>query len=277
MLRRLLPPPRQAGLREMRHNPLARPVEVADGCLRLLSFNIQVGNSLAGYHHYLTRSWQHVLPHGGRMDNLARIGRLLHDFDLVALQEIDAGSLRTHQLNQVEYLANLGHFPWWYQQLNRNFGPLARHGNGVLSRWQPQQLEDHPLPGPPGRGVIFTRFGEGDSALTVAMMHLALGNKARHDQLAYVRERLAGCRNLVLMGDMNTHADDLLQRSPLADLDLHAPHSCATFPSWRPNRCLDHILLSPHLQVEQVPVLELAISDHLPVALHIRLPTGLSL
>ena len=56
-----------------------------DRRLRLLSFNIQVGNSTQGYRHYLTRSWQHVLPHKGRAGNLERIGDLLGDFDLVAL------------------------------------------------------------------------------------------------------------------------------------------------------------------------------------------------
>lgn len=31
--------------------------------IRLLTFNIQVGINTASYHHYVTRSWQHVLPH----------------------------------------------------------------------------------------------------------------------------------------------------------------------------------------------------------------------
>ena len=259
----------------MHHNPLASTGSAPGDCLRLLSFNIQVGNSTQRYHHYLTRSWQHLLPHAGRLANLQQIGQLLAGFDLVALQEIDAGSLRTGQLNQVEYLARLGHFPWWYQQLNRNFGPLAQHGNGVLSRWQPDLLEDHPLPGPPGRGAIITRFGRGADALTVVMLHLALGASTRERQLAYVRERVDGCRHLVLMGDMNTHAEDLLLQSPLRDLALYAPQTCATFPSWQPHRCLDHILLSPGLQVESVQVPELVISDHLPVAVHIRCPAGM--
>ena len=66
----------------------------ADQRLRLLSFNIQVGISTERYRHYLTRSWQHLLPHTGRSGNLQKIGDLLGDFDLVALQEADGGSLR---------------------------------------------------------------------------------------------------------------------------------------------------------------------------------------
>ncbi|MBH3426582.1 endonuclease/exonuclease/phosphatase family protein [Pseudomonas alkylphenolica] len=247
-----------------------------DGRLRLLSFNIQVGISTERYRHYLTKSWQHLLPHNGRAGNLQKIGSLLGDFDLVALQEADGGSLRSGYINQVEHLAQLGAFPYWYQQLNRNLGRFAQHSNGVLSRLKPQLLEDHPLPGPAGRGAILVRFGEGEDALVVVMMHLALGSKTRALQLAYIRELIGGYRHQVLMGDMNTHATDLLEHSPLRDLGLIAPQVQATFPSWRPQRCLDHILLSPSLTLERVEVLAQPISDHLPVAVEIRLPEALA-
>jgi endonuclease/exonuclease/phosphatase family metal-dependent hydrolase len=270
---------RSAGLRQTQVNGLCADSggHCGDGRLRLLSFNIQVGISTERYHHYLTRGWQHLLPHPGRAGNLQRIGALLGDYDLVALQEVDGGSLRSGYVNQVERLAELGAFPYWYQQLNRNLGRLAQHSNGVLSRLRPDLLEDHPLPGPPGRGAVLLKFGEGADALVVVNMHLALGPRTRTRQLAYVRELIDGARHVVLMGDMNTHAIDLLQHSPLRDLGLVAPQIDATFPSWRPQRCLDHILLSPELMLERVAVLRQPISDHLPVAVDIRLPTGLNL
>ena len=245
---------RIVGLHEPQVNedPLVTRGLSDDRRLRLLSFNIQVGNSTQGYRHYLTRSWQHVLPHKGRTGNLDRIGDLLSDFDLVALQEADGGSHRSGYINQVKY--------------------LAQHSNGVLSRLRPTAIEDHPLPGPAGRGAILVRFGEGADALVVVMMHLALGTKTRTLQLAYVRELIGGYQHQVLMGDMNTHASDLLHTSPLRDLGLLAPQMEATFPSWRPQRCLDHILLSPTLTLERVQVLDQPISDHLPVAVEIRLP-----
>lgn len=245
------------------------------GLLRLLSFNIQVGITTQRYHHYLTRSWQHLLPNNGRAGNLQRIGNLLEDYDLVALQEADGGSLRSGYVNQVEHLARLGAFPYWYQQLNRNLGRLAQHSNGVLSRLRPSLLEDHPLPGPPGRGAMLLRIGEGEDAIVVVMMHLSLGARTRTRQLAYIRELIGGYRHQILMGDMNTHASDLLLNSPLRDLGLVAPQIEATFPSWRPQRCLDHILLSPGLALERFEVLALPISDHLPVAVEIRLPQAL--
>ena len=244
--------------------------------LRLLSFNIQVGINTQRYHHYLTRSWQHLLPHAGRQQQLGRVAQLLNEFDLVALQEVDGGSLRSGFVNQVEHLAREGAFPYWYQQLNRNLGRFAQHSNGLLSRYAPDLLEDHKLPGIlPGRGAILTQFGQGEESLLVVMMHLALSTKGRANQLAYVRERIADHRHVVLMGDMNTHAEDLLEHSPLKGANLQAPDLPGTYPSWRPARVLDHILISPSLEIDRVDVLPQAISDHLPVAMHIKLPTSL--
>lgn len=243
--------------------------------LRLLSFNIQVGINTQRYHHYLTRSWQHFLPHAGRHGTLGMISKVLSDFDLVALQEVDGGSVRSGFVNQVEHLAREGQFPYWYQQLNRNLGRFAQHSNGLLSRYAPERLEDHKLPGMlPGRGAILTSFGQGSDSLLVVMMHLALSTKTRLNQLAYIRERIADHQHVVLMGDMNTHAQDLLEHSPLRDSNLHTASLPGTYPSWKPARVLDHILLSQSLEIDQVSVLPHPISDHLPVAMHIRLPPG---
>lgn len=248
-------------------------------CLRLLSFNIQVGINTQLYRHYLTRSWQHLLPHSKRARNLDRIASVLPDFDLVALQEADGGSLRSGFINQTEYLAMKGHFPYWYHQLNRNLGKLAQHSNGLLSRYKPSNLEDHKLPGLiPGRGAIIAQFGEPQDPLVVVMMHLALSKRARNIQLSYIRELIQAYNHVVLMGDMNTHAEQLMNSSPLKNTDLQAVNwGQNTFPSWRPNKSLDHILISSSLMVHQVGVLNIPVSDHLPVAVEVEVPESVIL
>jgi len=256
------------------HNLLCSPdVSLRDTRhIRLLSFNIQVGISTSAYMHYVTRSWKHLLPHQERYRNLEKIGFLLNDYDIVALQEADGGSLRSGNINQVQQLAQLGNFPYWYQQRNRNLGRFAQHSNGLLSRLQPQKLEDHPLPGPAGRGAILAQIGSDSDAIAVVSMHLALGTRARQRQLDYIREIVSDYRHIVLMGDMNTHAEDLLINSPLTALNLRAAQTDATFPSWKPQRCLDHILISPELEIANMSVLPIPISDHLPVSMDIILP-----
>ena len=151
--------------------------------LRLLSFNIQVGIQTTKYSHYLTNGWKHVLPHMNRAQNLRQIADVVSEYDVVALQEVDAGSLRSGFINQVEYVADRAGFPYWYAQLNRDLGPIAQHGNGLLSRIEPQVLEDHKLPGViPGRGAIVMRIPYGDQEVMVVHMHLSLGERSRQQR-----------------------------------------------------------------------------------------------
>lgn len=242
--------------------------------IRMLTFNIQVGISTSSYRHYLTRSWQHFLPHRQRQENLEKIASLLKGYDVVALQEVDGGSLRSGFVNQVEFLANEAGFPYWFQQLNRNFGPLAKHSNGLLSRYCPFEIEEHPLPALiPGRGVIVAKYGVKDDPLVLVIMHLSLSAAAQKTQLEFVKDLIADYRHLVLMGDMNTHADKLLQHHALKDLDLVAlPGVSNTFPSWRPQKDLDHILVSRTLEIKRASVLTFPVSDHLPIELEVMLP-----
>ena len=73
--------------------------------LKFLSYNIQVGIRTTKYRHYVTKGWKHVLPHESRNHTLTRIADVVSEYDFVALQEIDAGSIRSGFINQVEYLA----------------------------------------------------------------------------------------------------------------------------------------------------------------------------
>lgn len=242
--------------------------------IRLLTFNIQVGISTFSYRHYLTRSWQHFLPNRTRIENLNKISMLLQHYDVVALQEVDGGSIRSGFVNQVQYLAEAGGFSYWYQQLNRNLGRVAQHSNGLLSRVQPLSVDEYRLPSIiPGRGAIVVKYGQESDPLVLVVMHLSLSAKAQNKQLGFIKDIIADYRHVVLMGDMNTHAERLLQDSPLKGLDLVSlPGSAHSFPSWRPGKALDHILVSPTLKIKKAGVVMYPVSDHLPVALDIMLP-----
>lgn len=254
----------------------ARWPALEDGHLKLLTFNLQVGIQTSAYHHYLTRSWQHLLPHPQRLKRLDMIGEVLSRFDVVGLQEVDGGSFRSGRVNQVEYLASRAGFPHHFQQLNRNLGQLAQHSNGLLSRLTPRHIEEHSLPGPmPGRGAIHARFGDGPDALHLFVAHLALSHRARVRQLDYLSELLQPLRHVVVMGDLNCTPDQLHAHSRFRDsLPLHPVRPALSYPSWQPRRALDHILLSDSLQADRVEVLEHLFSDHLPVAIDVCLPAA---
>ncbi|MBV5311083.1 endonuclease/exonuclease/phosphatase family protein [Chromatium okenii] len=244
--------------------------------LNLLSYNVQAGIHSRQYSDYFTNSWKHLLPHPEQLVNLTRIAQLLRQFDLVGLQEVDAGSLRSAYIDQVQYLARHGAFPYWYRQINRNLGPFAQHSNGLLSRLCPQQITAHRLPGLPGRGAVVAEFPLTDgSDLAIAIVHLALGGRAQRQQLDYLIQLAAQHPRLVLMGDFNCGCDSKGLRALLQQTEMHGL-DCAlkTFPSWRPRHTLDHILVSAALRVVNARVINYALSDHLPLSMTIELPAG---
>lgn len=246
--------------------------------IRLLTFNIQSGTPANSYREYLTSSWRHVLPSAVKNENLEAIAGLVMDYDMVGLQEVDSGSLRSGFINQSRYIATHAAMPYWFHQSNRKVGTMAYSGNGFLARFEPDNIEEHRLPGAiPGRGALFLNFG-GSEGLTVVVVHLALGQKARGRQLAYLSDQLQGQKHVVVMGDFNAN----VASSKLADfcetLELAAPtRDLLSFPSWKPQRALDHVLVSASLATRSTEVIDVGYSDHLPVGVEIELPDGLKL
>ena len=247
--------------------------------IRLLSYNVQAGISTGRYRHYVTRSWKHVLPHAQRFSNLDRIARLVKDYDIIGLQELDAGSLRSGYINLTQYLSEKAHMPFWSDQTNRRLGRFAQHSTGVLSRFHPTEIIEHRLPGRiPGRGALFIRYGTKHDSLVVLILHMALGRRARLRQFDYISEIVNEYRHVVVMGDLNCHSqsaemDYLINRTMMSE----PIHGVCTFPSWSPQHNIDHILVTPTLQVDHVKALNFSLSDHLPVEMQITLPESLRL
>lgn len=249
----------------------------ADAALRMLSFNMQVGIGTRRYRDYITRGWRNILPSLQVEENLGRIAQVVADYDIVGLQEIDAGSHRSSYQNQIEWLAHSGDFDYWHVQVNRNLGRIAQHGLGLLSRFEPYAVSEHRLPGAiRGRGALIARFGEPLNPLIVVVTHLALTRNSRSLQLARICELTRPFEHVILMGDTNCGPQNLRDDPALADgrLNVH-PHTLPTFPSWRPRRGIDHILVSPSIKVEGARTLAVKLSDHLPVAMDVRLPVAL--
>jgi endonuclease/exonuclease/phosphatase family metal-dependent hydrolase len=247
--------------------------------IRLLSYNVQAGIRTHRYRHYVTHSWKHILPHAQRFDNLDRVAQLVRGYDIVGLQELDAGSLRSGYVNLTEYLSEKSGMPYWYDQTNRRIGRLARHSTGLLSRYHPTEIVEHRLPGRiPGRGVMFIRYGSKQDSLVVLILHLALGRRTRMMQFDYISEIVNEFRHVILMGDMNCQSDSAEMEYLINHTLMREPfHGMDTFPSWRPQHNIDHILVTPTLHVDHVGALNFSLSDHLPVEMQITLPDSVRL
>lgn len=234
---------------------------VADDCrskphrLRLLSYNtkrIDHPKLLSVSHSQLEASGAGAIAHGQSRWHRPD----LTGYDIVGLQEVDAGSLRSGFVNRSKYLADSAGFKHVFDQTNRKVRMISQHSNAMLSRFRPSAITEHKLPGLiPGRGVLEVRFGSGADALHVLISHMALGRRGRLRQVEFLIELVRDYRHVILMGDLNCGSDSPEMAALLAATHLREPApGLYTFPSWRPDRQLDHILVSSLIEVEQVEV-----------------------
>lgn len=243
---------------------------------RLLSYNVQVGIRTNTFRDYLTGGWKHLIPHGERLRTLAAIADQVRGYDLVAVQEVDAGSLRTGFLGQTEYLARRAGYPWWTERTNRRLGRVAQHSIGAMARGAPDGVRRFALPGAvPGRGGIQLDFGRDESRVRVVVVHLALGRPTRRRQLDFIAELIIDAPHAVVMGDFNAPHGAPEMRRFFGRTDLVEPiERLNTWPAWRPLHNFDHILTTPELRVERMRVLDDSLSDHLPIAVDLALPAA---
>ena len=121
--------------------------------------------------------------------------------------------------------------------------------------------------------MLLARYGDGKEGLTVAVAHLSLGTGSRLSQLDFISDLLADHPNAVLMGDFNCMADRPEMRVLYHKTRLQPP-SCLvpTFPSWGPDRAIDHILISDNLKMLDTRAVPAAHSDHLAVEMEVEVP-----
>ncbi len=257
---------------------MATVSELHKQTIRLLSYNIQVGAHTCRYRHYVTRGWRQLMPNRMQINNLDAISELLRGYDFVGLQEVDGGSFRSGFINQTDYLAARSGFGFCYSRPNRNIGQLAKHSNGFLSRYQPSYSEHMPLPGLPGRGLLLSEFNYGCDSFAIIVVHLALTGRSQKRQLQFLAELSRRYQHCILMGDFNLEPQNFAMIKLLEDSGLKTSEPFSpTFPSWRPHRKLDHILVSRDFQLCSAEVLDYPLSDHLPVQLEVSLPAGVKL
>jgi endonuclease/exonuclease/phosphatase family metal-dependent hydrolase len=238
--------------------------------IRLLSFNVQAGASTTRYRDYLTGAHQHVFASKNKATHLQAIADLAKQFDIVALQEIDVGSLRSGFVDQAVTIADLANHDFRYAQTNRVVGTigrnqtisLAKSGNVVLSKIAAQSQHELRLPGR-GRGALHVRFEHFD----LYNLHLSLTQRLQHLQLEFLADHIDQSRANLIVGDFNCTPDSHAVREFCTSLSLRAVHTPYSFPSWAPNRAIDLALVSAHFHhIEVLPQTRLA-SDHVPIAL----------
>jgi endonuclease/exonuclease/phosphatase family metal-dependent hydrolase len=204
--------------------------------------------------------------------NLARIAEFLapYDPDVLGLIEVDAGSYRSHRLNQAETLAGgLGHYHTYKSKyavssLAHVLPLVNQQGNAFLTRDSICNAGFHYFTTGVKRLVIELEL----DTCTIFLVHLALGFRARHRQLGDLYDLVNGTpKPHIVAGDFNAFRGDREMGLFLAATRLTNANTpgAPTFPSWAPRRQIDFILYSEGIAPRGFQAPCVCLSDHLPL------------
>lgn len=242
------------------------PHKVSRAPIQLLTWNIQAGIGTSRYRDYLLRAHLQLVHASCKTAALENIAREVTPYDIVCLQEVDLGGRRAGHRSQVEHIAELSNHPFVAVQENRTVPGISRHGNAILSRWPLNNIRDLKLPGSfTGRGCLVADIGGQD--MTVACLHLSLGQADQARQLAAIGECLSGTSAWAAMGDFNCGARSRALELFCDTLDGRLTRPAPlTFPSWKPRRDFDHIVVGGQIAATHYQAEPAAFSDHLPIS-----------
>lgn len=209
--------------------------------------------------------------------------------DIVALQELDVGRLRSGGIDQARVIAERLGFR------ASHFHPALRieaeqYGDAILTRGPSRLVKFGFLPGVPNlwpaepRGALWIEAVIDGARLQVINSHFGLGRRERRAQAAALlgADWIGQCAAPhVVAGDLNSLPGGRVYRSFIARLrDAHRIGAQGrpgpTFPSRRPLLRIDHIFVSDDIEVMGAAVMRSPsariASDHLPVVTQLRIP-----
>lgn len=224
-----------------------------------------------------------------------RIARTIQQFapDLVALQELDLGRLRSRREDQATLIAEALDY-------HVIFCPTVKHsetehyGHALLSRRPLEVIKVAALPDAPrtmwpeNRGALWAVIEMEGKRLNIVTTHLGLSPRERKAQMqALLGDDWLGPvineEPVILCGDFNLaprSAPYRLAVSKLRDVQTAKAgyRARGTFSSTHPFMRLDHIFVSQHFGIEQVMVprndLTRIASDHLPLLADLSVSAG---
>lgn len=215
--------------------------------------------------------------------------------DIVALQELDVGRLRSGGVDQAETIAAaLG--------MRVQFHPAYKvmeelYGDAILTACPSQLVKAGALPGPnlprlrglEPRGALWSAVSVGGHKLQVINTHLGLLSRERHQQIdCLLSEEWLGhphCREpVILVGDFNMQPRSRAYRKLTRRLsDAHRSrnrHYQATFPARFPTLRIDYAFVGAAIHVTKVGTLRTPLariaSDHLPLVVDFEVETARS-
>lgn len=236
--------------------------------VKISTFNVQSGvGTTEGYWSYLISFWKYFLPHSQK--NIIKTADFINseNIDIITLTEVDGGSLRSLNTNQVELLSNLTYLNESVFFATYKLACVLNQGNAILTKYPIIESKKYRLPGegePRYLGVALLKVEK--SNITMLVTHLSLNKQNREKQIEYIVGIVNNTTTpLILSGDFNI--DDESELDIFNNMGLKRIANCKTYPSWKPKRCKDFIFVTNHFNIKEEYIPQIKISDHLPIVI----------
>ena len=257
--------------------PACKPFVQPDRTVRVLVYNIHAGKDAAGR---------------GNLEDVAALVKST-DADVVLLQEVDRGTQRSGNVDQVQVLMDRTEFGSAFGRTLDYDG--GEYGIAALSEDGFSYSDTMSLPvSPPQaraggshepRGVLVTivrtRLGRWQALNT--HLDASAGDEYRQQEADRIgellRERRAIGLPIVVGGDFNATPDSAVVKKLLGFGLRDAWAECGqgdgfTFPAAKPIKRIDYLFLTGALTCSAAQVLDTTISDHRPLLVTVTLPAA---
>ena len=248
--------------------------------VKLITYNIEYCEGMEGLWYQYLKFWKIFFPPKNLDNELVKALKKVNP-DILALIEVDIGSLRARGKDEVSFLEKklkLNDFvekvkyplKGWLRFFH-HLPILNKQANAIISKFKLNNVKYHVFHEGTKRVVIESTI-QCPQKVTLLVAHLALGKKARARQIKELINIVNRIKNpVILMGDFNTfngerEIRELQEKTHLNDkIALDKKSLPLTEPAWHPKRRLDYILTSPQIKVKKYSILHFPFSDHLPL------------
>ena len=243
--------------------------------MRFLVYNVAYGTGAPnGNSHSVFTSHRYIKTHDKHFEKIIDFIKK-NNVDVVGLVEIDTGSHRTEQMNQVKKIASqLNHFhvcdnKYGEKSLLRKIPYLRNQSNAILTALENEESKFHFLPRGMKKLVIESKINN----VSFFLVHLALTKKVRHIQLRHLEKLIPKDQHVIIAGDFNTmqgsgELDNFMKKCGLRNAnDKNHP----TYPSWDAQKELDYILCSEKIKISNFEVSKVKFSDHHPLIMEFEI------
>jgi len=243
--------------------------------MRFLVYNVAYGTGGPnGSSHRVLTSHRYIKTHDRHFDKIIKFIKE-SNVDIIGLVEIDTGSYRTDQMNQVKKIAkHLNHFhicdtKYGENSFLRKIPYLRSQSNAILTALENGDSKFHYMPRGMKKLVIESKINN----ICFFLVHLALTKKVRQIQLRYLEKLIPKDQHVIVAGDFNTmqgsgELDRLMRKCGLRNANSK---NHATYPAWDAQKELDYILCSQKIEINGFEVSKVKFSDHHPLIMEFEI------